>query len=53
MMELAVAAFHSHLNPAVIFQQIDQFLDFPFESLYAMQKWRIGMTHNVGAQRAA
>jgi hypothetical protein len=23
-MELAMTAFHSHLNPAVIFQQIDQ-----------------------------
>jgi hypothetical protein len=53
MMELAVAAFHSHLNPAVIFQQIDQFLDFHFESLHAMQKWRIGMTHNDQAQGRA
>ena len=44
MMELAMTAFHAHLNPAVNFQQIDQFRDFHLESLLAMQKWRIGMT---------
>jgi hypothetical protein len=46
-MELAMTAFHSHLNPAVIFQQIDQFVNFHLESLHAMQKSRIDMTHNV------
>jgi hypothetical protein len=54
MMELAMTAFHSHLNPAVIFQQIDQFVNFHLESLHAMQKSRIDMTHNVkvtGAER--
>ena len=44
MMELAMTAFHSHLNLAVILQQIDQFLDFHLKSLHAMQKLRIGMT---------
>ena len=44
-----MTAFHSHLNPAVIFQQIDQFVNFHLESLHAMQKSRIDMTHNVRA----
>jgi hypothetical protein len=48
-----MTAFHSHLNPAVIFQQIDQFVNFHLESLHAMQKSRIDMTHNVRAKLPA
>ena len=46
-----MTAFHSHLNPAVIFQQIDQFLDFHLESLHVMQTGRMDMTHNDQGKR--